>query len=157
MNVKAVNAMLSGLHVEDDGRPEFGDRRMDVNGPAQAIDRGAGIHHVENAVDRFVAARSEDGCAEDLSTVGISDDLHESARVALLDGAADTRHRALAHQDVLAGLARLCLAHADPAERRVDVERITGQARGNLAALAIEKIGGDDLEKIARASGRERG
>src|SRR3546814_18889437 len=101
MNVKAVNAMLSGLHVEDDGRPEFGDRRMDGHGPAQGIDRGAGIHHVEDAVDRFVAARSEDGGAEALSTVGIRDALHDAARVALLDGASDPPPGALHPPEVL--------------------------------------------------------
>ena len=41
----------------------------------------------------------EDRGAEDLAGLGIGDDLHEAVRLALLDRAADARHRPLADQD----------------------------------------------------------
>ena len=57
------------------------------------------VHHVE---DRSGSTSSpldaENRRAEDLLRVRVDDDLHEAVRLALLDGAADARHRPLADQ-----------------------------------------------------------
>jgi hypothetical protein len=82
-----------GLQVEEERGKQLGDRRMDRHGPAQGRPWLIGVHDVENAVDRLVAAGAEDGRAEDALRVGVDDDLHETAGLALLDGAADARHR----------------------------------------------------------------
>ena len=47
---------------------------------------------------------AEDRRAEDLAGLGVGHDLDEALRLALLDGAADARHRPLADQDAAAGL-----------------------------------------------------
>ena len=53
-------------HVAEHRRDQLGDRRVDGHG---ALERGVGracVHHVEDAVDRLVAAGAEDRGAEDL-------------------------------------------------------------------------------------------
>ena len=74
--------------------------------------RRAGVHHVEDAVDRFVALDAQDGGAEDLLGVRVDDDLHEAERLAFLDGAADARHRPLADEERSPEGARLALGRA---------------------------------------------
>ena len=77
----------------------------------RALQHGVGharIHHVEDAVDRLVAAGAEDGRAEDLARLGIDDDLHEPLRLAFLDRAADAGHRTLADRGAAGRVARAC-------------------------------------------------
>ena len=40
------------------------------------------------------------------------------------------------------------LGHADAAERRIDVERVGRNAVADLPVLAVEQVGGDDLEVV---------
>jgi hypothetical protein len=41
----------------------------------------------------------------------------------------------------------------DPAERRIDVERISRDPVGEPAVLAVEQVGGDDLDDRYRRYG----
>src|SRR5688572_5700477 len=119
---------------------------MDGYGALERSVGCAGIHHVEHAVDRLVAAGSQDRGAEDLVRLSVHDDLHEPLRLALLDGTGDTGHRTLADQQRPTRCLRLRYRHSDPSERRIDVERVRGDAITHPPLLTIEKIGGHDLE-----------
>ena len=70
------------------------------------------------------------------------------ARVALLDGAGDARHRAFGDQDAAPGRARVGEREADAAERRVGVERVGGDPIADAPVLAVEQVGGDDLAVV---------
>ena len=83
----------------------------------------------------------------------VDDDLHEALRLAFLDRAADAGHRAAADADARP-VARACgLGHADPAERRIDVERVSRNAVADLARGAVEQVRGDDLEIVVGGMG----
>src|SRR5467141_3094582 len=60
---------LQRFQVAEDGWQEFGDGGVDMHCALDGGVRGAGVHGVEDAVDGFVAAGSEDGGAEDLFCV----------------------------------------------------------------------------------------
>src|SRR3546814_3081198 len=78
---------------------------MDRHRALQLRGGGAHAHHVDDAVDGFVAVGSEDRGAEDRLRSGIDDDLHESLRLVLLHRAPDPPHRPLAHHVPLPALA----------------------------------------------------
>ena len=59
-------------------------------------------------------------------------------------------HGPLADQQRPAGRARLVHGHPHAAERRIDVERIAGYAIADATMLAVEQVGGDDLEVVVR-------
>ena len=63
-------------------------------------------------------------CAKDGLGIRIDDHLHETQRLAALHGATDAGHRHPADQRRAATGPRLALADADPAERRIDEERV---------------------------------
>jgi hypothetical protein len=69
--------------------------------------RGFRAHHVENAMDGFVAAGSENRSAEDALGFGVDHDLHEALRFAFLDRAADAGHGALSDQCTPSALAHI--------------------------------------------------
>ena len=96
-------------------------------------------------MDRLVAAGAEDRRAEYLLRIGIGDHRHETLRLALLHRTADSRHRPGRDQQLPAARARLGLGHADPTERRVDVECVAEDPVGDPAVGAIEQVGGDNL------------
>ncbi len=75
---------------------------MDVHGSLEGGVGRAGVHDVEDAVDGFVSANSEDGGAEDFFGFGVGQDLHEALGLAFFDGAADLGHRARADEGGLA-------------------------------------------------------
>ena len=52
-------------------RDELGDRRMNVHGPLQNGVWRLGIHDVQDAVNRLVAARTENRRAQDLLTLRV--------------------------------------------------------------------------------------
>jgi hypothetical protein len=79
------------------------------------------MHHL-------VAVQAEDGRAQDSLAVGIDQYLHEPLRFAGFARAADTLHRHLGAQHTFATGLRLDLRHADAPERRVDEQRIAGDA-----------------------------
>ena len=63
-----VRATLSGrLQLAEQRRNQLRDGRVDRHGPLQRRIGHAGVHHVEDAVDRLVAAGAEDRGAEDLA------------------------------------------------------------------------------------------
>src|SRR3546814_3370879 len=61
----------------------------------------------------------------------------------------------LADQVRVPALARPGFADTDTAQRRVDVERVAADALAELAMLAVEQVGRDDLEVVVRGV-RER-
>ena len=117
--------------------------------------RGVGRHDVEQRVDDLVALDAEQRCAEDELAFGVDQHFHEALRLAALLGSADALHRHHADESRLAARAHLRLAHADPAERRVDEERIGAQAVADAALVAVEQVVGDDLVVVVRGV-RER-
>ena len=72
----------------------------------------------------FVAAGAEDRRAENLLRLGVDDDLDEPVGLALLDGALDVLHRALADERRSAGRAHFGFGHAGAAERRIDEQPV---------------------------------
>src|SRR5205085_7595719 len=105
------------------------------------------------AGERLVTASPEDRGAEDLPRLGIDDDLHEALCLAFLDRAPDAAHRPLRAEQGAAAGARLAVGHADTAERRIDVQGVANNAVADLARLAVEQIGGDDLEVVVGGMG----
>ncbi len=91
--------------VAEDGGEEFGNGGVDVYGALDVGVGGAGVHGVDDAVDGFVAAGSEDGGAEDLFCVGVDEDFDEAFGFALFDGACDSGHGAGADESGFAGFA----------------------------------------------------
>ena len=63
---------------------------MDVHGALDEGVGGAGVHGVDDAVDGFVAAGSEDGGAEDLFCGCVDEDFAEAFGLALFYGARDS-------------------------------------------------------------------
>src|SRR3954451_6378144 len=95
---------------------------------------------IEDAVDRLVAAGAENGGAEDLVCLGIDGDLHKALRLALFDCAADARHRALGAEQFAASGSRLCFGHAEAAQRRINIERITERPVAAPPLLAVQQV-----------------
>ncbi len=83
-----------------------------------------GIHDIGKTVDDFIAADSENCCAENFLTFSVDQNLHEALRLAALPSAADARHHLLANQCLAAGVPNLGFCHTDPAQRRVDEQPI---------------------------------
>src|ERR1700733_5345959 len=106
---------------------------MDVHRVLERRIRRLRIHDVEYAVDRFVAADAEYGRAEDLAAVRIHHDLHEALRLAFLDGTAHPRHRTRADERTAPGPADLRVGQSHARERRIDEERVRGDAIGDFA------------------------
>src|SRR5271167_1488181 len=139
---------LDRFHFTEEGRNEF--RHRGVNGH-RALQRGEGdpcVHRVENSMDRLVAAGSENSRPEDLMCLSISDRHHKSLRFALLDRAADARHRSAANEEPTSSGAGLRLGHADAAERRIGVEGIAQNAIAKAPPLAVEEVRRDNLEVV---------
>ena len=55
------------LHLAQHRRDQLGDRGVDGHGAHVRVDRGARVHHVDDAVDGLVAAHAQDGRAQDLT------------------------------------------------------------------------------------------
>jgi hypothetical protein len=83
-----------------------------------------------------------------LLAVGVGQDLHEPSRFAFFDGTADAGHRARRNQGRLAAALHLGLRHSRPAERRIDIECVGGNAVTDPARLPVEEVCGNDLEII---------
>ena len=86
---------------------------MDVYGAQDGGVGSARVHGVEEAVDGFVAADAEEGCAEDFFGVGIYEDLHEAEAFALFQSAIDAGHGASGDESGLAGGADFGFGEAD--------------------------------------------
>jgi hypothetical protein len=121
---------------------------MDRDCPLEGRIRGAGVHHVEDAVDRLVAASAQDGCAEDFRRLRVHHHLHESLRLILLDSAPHTGHWPMSDEQGSAARARLGFGDADAAERRVDIESIGRNPLAHAARLATQEVGRNDLEVV---------
>ena len=92
---------------------------------------------------------AEDRGAEDLASSPASATTFISPCVSPFSTARPTR--VIGRRETRSGRparARLGLGHADAAERRIDVERVGGDAVADPAALAVEQVGGDDLEIV---------
>src|SRR5207247_10211985 len=73
--------------------------------------------------------------------------------LALLDGRADLGHRPAGRQQLAPARPRLRLGHADPAQRRIDIEGVSEDAVADPAGFAVEQVGGDDLEIVVGGMG----
>jgi len=57
--------LLERLQFAENSGNQFRHRRMYVHGPLHHCVRGTRIHHVQDAVDRLIAAGAENGCSQD--------------------------------------------------------------------------------------------
>ena len=112
--------------------------------------RHARGHRLDHAMDGLVASDAENGRAEDRVGVAVDHDFHEPFRFAFLDRAADAGHWPAADADRMAFGPGFGLGQADPAERRIDIERVNGNAVAHLARGAVEQVRRGDLEIIVR-------
>ena len=101
---------------------------MDPDAALERRVRRAGVHDVEDAVDRLVALDAENGGAENLLRVSVDDDFHEAERFVSLDGATDSSHRTLADEEGSTKGTRLRLGEPRASEGRIDVERTAGNS-----------------------------
>ena len=99
-------------------------------------------------MDRLVAPGSENGGPENLMRLGVSDRHHEPLRFPLLDRPAHAGHRTATDKQRTPSGAGLRQGHADAAERRIDVERISGNAIAHAPPFAIEKVRRDNLKVV---------
>src|SRR5438034_4914735 len=90
---------IDGPHFAQHRRDQLGNRRVDWHGTLQDGARDVGIHHVEDAVNGFVATGAKDGPAEDALRLRVDDYLHEPLRFVLLDGPCDAAHWSLADKE----------------------------------------------------------
>ncbi len=104
-------------------------------------------------MDGLVASYAENGGAENRVGVAVDNDFHKSLRFPLFDRAADAGHGPAADPDRVSFGARFGLGHADPAERRIDVERVNRNAVAHLARGAVEQVRRGDLEIVVRGMG----
>jgi len=61
-----VQVILERLQFAEDGGNQFTHRRMNVHGALQHSVRSTRIHHVQDTVDRLIAAGTENGSSQDL-------------------------------------------------------------------------------------------
>ena len=105
-----------------------------------------GVHDVENPVDRFIAARSQDRGTEDQLTVGVDDDFHEASCFTFLDRTSNLRHRSRPDQQALACSLRFRFSQSGPAKGRIGKESVGGYPISDPTSDLIEQIGCDDLK-----------
>jgi hypothetical protein len=109
-----------------------------------------------SALDFGISARNGGSTSTrttSLLRVGIDEDFHETVGLALFEGAGDILHGDLAHERTAAAPPNLGLGHAGPAERRVGIERIGGDAIADPSAFAVEQVGRHDLEVVVGGMG----
>ena len=108
---------------------------------ARVVGRGAARRHrLDHGVDRLVAADAEDRRAEDRVGLAVDHDLDEAVCLALLDRAGDVGHRPFADAHGMARGARLRFAQSHAPERRIDVERVDGEAVAHLSLAPVERF-----------------
>ena len=112
-----------------------------------------GGHDVEQGVHDLVALDAEQRRPEDQPRLAVDQHLHEAPGLAALAGAPDPRHRQVAHERRPARRAHLRLGHADAAQRRIGEQGVGRDAVGNAPGVAVEEVGGDDLEVVVRGVG----
>jgi len=118
---------------------------VDVYGAGDGGVGRFGVHDVEEAVDGFVAAYAEEGCAEDFFGIGIDEGFHEAEAFAFFKRAVHAGHGAGGDEGGLAGFAYLIFGEADAGQRRVHIHGIAGNAIGDAARVVVEQVGGDDF------------
>jgi len=102
--------------------------------------RDACGHRLDHAVDRLIAAHAKDCRAEDRVRVAVDHDLYEPSCLAFLYRAGYARHRPIADPDHVAFGAGLGFCQTDPAERRIDIERVGRNAVAHAAVGAVEQV-----------------
>jgi hypothetical protein len=127
---------------------EFRNGWVDVHGPLNDRIRRFGIHHVKDRVNGLVAARSEDSGSQDFVSLGVHDNLHKPLRLAFLNGSPNLRHRAPPNQRAATAFANFLLSQACPAERRINVDSVSGNAIADFARVTIQKIRADDFRIV---------
>ena len=59
-----------------------------------------GVHHVKDAMDHFISARTENCCAHKLLAVAIDENLDEAVGFTFFNGSAHPGHRTLADEQI---------------------------------------------------------
>ena len=120
---------------------------MNVHGALDNRVGRAGVHHINDAVNRLVASRSQNRSSENSFAFGVDEHFHEAVAIALLHSATHLGHRPGSDKSRLARFADLAFGHADASKRWVHVERVGGDAVGDAAGIVVEQVRG-----AARAS-----
>ena len=113
---------------------------------------GLRVHRVQDAVNRFVAARSRRSLRRgSLRDCGIDDDLHQPLRLTFFDRASDASHWPLPDQRFAPRVALRSVSRRARAAGRCRARR--PNAIGDAASGAVEQVGGDDLVVVVRRVG----
>src|SRR5262245_53767508 len=73
---------LQRLQLAEHRRDQLGDRGVDVDGVGDRRVRRAGVHHVDDAMDRLVGFDAQQGGADDLLRFAVDQHFHEALRLA---------------------------------------------------------------------------
>jgi hypothetical protein len=128
------------LQIAKHRRDQLGYRRMDMHRALNSGERCSCVHDVQNAVDCLVAACPQNRRAEDLLGTGVDQHLHKAFSLALFEGTRHLRHRSRADQGGLARSAHCLFRKANPAERRIHVQRIRRQPVAHAARIIIQQV-----------------
>src|SRR3954453_17522487 len=93
---RSITTHVGGTQLTESGRDELRDGRMDRRGVLKGRVGHSCIHHVEHAVNGFVATRSENRGTGDLSCLGATTSMNPF--VSPFSIARATGHRALADE-----------------------------------------------------------
>src|SRR6266487_2898746 len=98
----------------------------------------------------FATLDTEDRSAQDLVRFAIHDGFHETAGLVHLQGPCDRSHRQLRDANVPVLRASFRFGQADPAQLRIDKDRIGHLTIVSRGVLLFEEISADDTEIIVR-------
>src|ERR1700722_4857744 len=130
----------------EDRRHKLRDGRANGHDVRIAGSSHARRHRLDHPMEGLVASHAKNSAAEDRVRVAVDHDFHEPFRLAFLDRTADAGHWPPAYADRVAFGPGFGLGQADPAERRVDVERVNGDAVAHFALGSVEPVRPGDLE-----------
>src|SRR5438270_5740850 len=117
---------------------------MDMHRSLQHGIASLGVHRIKYTMYDLVAAGSEHGGAKNLLGRRVDDNLHQSARLALLDGASDARHRSRPDEHRMPSASSIRRGQPRASKWRIEVERVSGNAIRHAANAAVKQIGRND-------------
>src|SRR5579863_4059507 len=136
------------LELSQHGWNELGDGWVNMHGALHHRIRRLGVHHVQNAVDRFIAASAQQRCAENLVRVRGHNDFHKALRLPFFNGAAYFGHRSLSDQSLSAALHNFGFRHPGPAERRIDVQSVSWNPVAHAPRIVVQEVCRHNFEVV---------
>ncbi len=99
-------------------------------------------------MNRFIAAYSENGGAQNFLRFFIHHNFHKALRFAFFDRAAHFRHGAFADECAPACVANLRLGHTSAPQRGVDEKAVSRNAITHSPGIVIQQVRGYNFEII---------